>query len=152
MTESRQRHVASRRHVRQAKRFPAGGDPTEHVASRARTLPEDRSGEDTRRREETWACDTLPEDRSGEDMWRREDTWASEKSESKRRHVLKTGPAKTRGVAKERGQAKTLLEDSSGETTWHREGTPDTPWHSSIGFFKERTPATQPTIGTASKQ
>ena len=76
---------------------------------RAKTRPEDRSGEDPRRRADTWAgkdtsrrgqaktnviakifgrAKTLPEDRSGEDPWRREDTWQRE--DTSRRQVGRT--------------------------------------------------------------
>ena len=74
----------------------------------AKTRPEDRSGEDAHRLEDTWAPKTFPEDRSGEDKHRLEDTWARE-------DTSKTGLAKTRIVAKRRGRAKTLPEDGSGE-------------------------------------
>ena len=97
---------------------------------RAKTLPEDRSGEDACRREDTWSCEDTSrrqvgighvssrrhmgvrshEDRSGWDTCRREDTWVCEVTS--RRQV---GRVKARVVAKTHGLAKTLPEHRSGE-------------------------------------
>ena len=81
---------------------------------RARARPEDRSGEDTRRREDTWVK-TLPDDRFGEDRRCRKDRWAGE-------------DISQRQASKDTG-AKTLPEDRSGEDmlchgdTRHRKNT-----------------------------
>ena len=91
-------------------------------------MAEDRSGEGTRRREDTWAGEDHPQNRLGEDRRRREDTWAGEDTARRhvwrrpassrrrvgaRRHFPKTGRVKTRFIAnirvvvRTRGRAKT---------------------------------------------
>ena len=78
---------------------------------RAKTLPEDRSGEDTRRREDT---------RRHEGTARRQ---VRRRHVSSRRHCPKTGQAKKHAVAKTPGRVKTLPDDRSGEVTRRREDT-----------------------------
>ena len=88
-------HASSRRHMGFFLR-------TGRAKTRVVALPEDRSGEDTRRREDTWAK-TLPEDRSGKDPRRREHMWAR-RHVGMRRHLAKTGRANTLIVARARGR------------------------------------------------
>ena len=81
---------------------------------RAKTLPKDRSGEDTQCHEDTWACDdtsgghrrakTLPKDESSEHTRCREDTW----EDTSRRQV-------SRGHASTRARFKTVPEDAWSE-------------------------------------
>ena len=105
------------------RRALANALPVVKPCSREKTVAEDRSGEGTRRREDTWGCedtsrrqvgrrpasrrthgraktvpeDRSPEDRSGEDPRRREDTWACE--DRSRRQVGRTRSSPRRHVA-----------------------------------------------------
>ena len=83
---------------------------------RAKTLPEDKSGEGMRRRKDKWVCKDTSRRQVGQDTLCREDKWALE--DSSQRQV-----GRRRGVAKTRRRAKTLPEDRSGEHTHRREDT-----------------------------
>ena len=129
------------------------GQAKTHVVTktrgRAKTLPEDMSGEDPRLRKDTWVGEewrrhfpkkgqaktrafaktrgrakTLPELRQV-----RQRPTSSRRHVGGRRHFPKTDRAKTRGFAKTCGWAKTLQEERSGEdprlceNTWAGEDT-----------------------------
>ena len=91
------RRASSRRHVGGRRHFPKTGRAKTRVVAkthgRAKTLPEDRSGEDTHHHKDTWAG----EDTSQRQVWRR--------PKSPRRHRrAKTRRANTPIVAKTRGR------------------------------------------------
>ena len=110
----RQRHASSRRHVAGRRHVPKTGRARTPVVAcgRLKTFSEDRSCEDTFRREDTYGrAKTRPEDRS---LWR--------KPTSSRRHVGARRHSQ-RQAGNDTGARTHLEQDRSGEDTLRCEDT-----------------------------
>ena len=83
-----------------------------------KTLADDRSGEGTHHREDTWVCEDTCRRQPGRENRRHVGVrrhCPKRRPVGVRRHCPKTGLAKTRGVAKTHERAKPIPADRSGE-------------------------------------
>ena len=120
--------------MRARRQSPKTGWAKAHVVAKTRG-PEDRSGEDACRREDTWEG----EGASRRQVWRRHASsrrhvgvrrhlakTGQRRHVGARRHFPKTGRVKTRVVAKTHGRAKTPRKDRSGKHSSSRRHVGDT--------------------------